>query len=72
MVFSQKTALLMSLVEASRTSELQALDLCFRVFKPEGVIFRLPSLTKKRVTGVIFRFLPIKPKDLSCELFAGL
>ena len=48
---SQKTALLMSLVEASRTSELQTLDLRFRVFKPEGVIFRLPSLTKKRVTG---------------------
>ena len=35
---SQKTVLLMSLVKASRTSELQALDLRFRVFKPEGVI----------------------------------
>ena len=74
---SQKTALLMSLVEASRTSELQALDLRFRVFKPEGVIFRLPSLTKKRVTGappkeLFFCFLPIKPEGLSRELFAGL
>ena len=47
---SQKTALLMSLVEASMTSELQALDLHFRVSKPEEVIFRLPSLMKKRVT----------------------
>ena len=67
MVFSQKTALLMSLVEASRTSELQALDLCFRVFKPEGVIFRLPSLTKKRVTGappkeLFFASFPSNPK----------
>ena len=35
---SQKTALLMSLVEASRTSELQAQNLRFRVFKSEGVI----------------------------------
>ena len=48
---SQKTALLMALVEASRSSELQALDLRFRVYKPEGVTFRIPSLTKKRVTG---------------------
>jgi len=41
----------MALVEASRSSELQALDLRFRVYKPEGVTFRIPSLTKKRVTG---------------------
>ena len=74
---SQKTALLMSLVEASRTSELQALGLCFRMFKPEGVIFRLPSLTKKRITGappreLFFASFPIKPKNLSSELFAEL
>ena len=34
---SQKLALLMALVEACRTSELKALDLRFKVLKPEGV-----------------------------------
>ena len=70
---SQKTALLMSLVEASMTSELQALDLRFRVFKPERVIFRLPSLMKKRVTGappkeLFFASFPSNPKicPVSC------
>ena len=48
---SQKLVMLMALVEASRTSELGALDIRFRVFKPEGVLFRLPSLTKKRKVG---------------------
>ena len=41
----------MALVTASRTSELQALDLRYRVFKPEGVLFKLASLTKKRQLG---------------------
>ena len=40
-----------ALVEASRTSELAALDLRFRVFSPDGVTFRLPTLTKKRKAG---------------------
>ena len=35
----------------SRISELQALDLRFRYFKPEGVLFRLASSTKKRKVG---------------------
>ena len=50
---SQKLAVLMVLVEASRTSELGALDVRYRVFKPEGVLFRfrLPTLTKKRKIG---------------------
>ena len=42
---------LMALVTASYTSELQALDLRHRVFKPEGVLFKLASLTKKRQVG---------------------
>lgn len=42
---SQKTTLLVSLVEASRTSELQALDLQFRVFKPEGGLLSLTRIT---------------------------
>ena len=48
---SQKLALLMAMVEASRTSELRALDLRFRVFRPDGVLFRLATLTKKRAPG---------------------
>ena len=45
---SGKLTLLMALTLASRRSELQALDLRF---KPEGVLFRLASLTKKRKVG---------------------
>ena len=41
----------MALVGANRTSELQALDLQFRYFFPDGVVFKLTSLTKKRKTG---------------------
>ena len=50
-VLGQKLALLMALVEASRSSELHALDVRYRVFKPEGVLFSLPTLTKKRTCG---------------------
>ena len=50
-VLGQKLALLMVLVEASRSSELHALDVHYSVFKPEGVLLRLPTLTKKRVCG---------------------
>jgi hypothetical protein len=48
---SLKLVTLMALVEASRTSEIAALDLRYRVYSPEGVTFRLPTLTKKRTTG---------------------
>ena len=48
---SMKLAVLFALVEASRSSELAALDLRFRQFRPEGVSFILPSLTKKRNPG---------------------
>ena len=47
---SKKLALLTALTDASRTSELQALDLHFRRFRPEGVHFTLASLTKKQKT----------------------
>ena len=46
-----KLALLMALVSANRTSELHALDLRFRSYSPDGVLFRLASLTKKRKVG---------------------
>ena len=59
---SQKLALLFALVEASRSSELQALDLRFRVYKPEGVRFQLPTLTKKRKVGT-------PPKELFFTAF---
>ena len=38
MQLSWKLSVLMALVEASRTSELRALDLRFRTYKPDGVI----------------------------------
>ena len=41
----------MALVDANRTSELAALDIRYRRFKPEGVYFMLASLTNKRMTG---------------------
>ena len=44
---SRKLELLMALMDASRTSGLQALNLCFRRFRPEGVYFTLAVLTKK-------------------------
>ena len=59
---SRKLALLMAMVEASRSSELQALDLRYRVLSPDAVSFRLSSLTKKRVVGappkVVFGAFP--------------
>lgn len=50
---SRKLVLLMALTLASRTlsSELQALDLQFKHFKSEGVLFNLDSLTKKCKAG---------------------
>ena len=41
----------MALVQASRSSELQALDARFRIYRPDGVVFALPTLTKKRKVG---------------------
>ena len=61
---SQKLALLMALVEACRTSELKALDLRFKVLKPEGISFKLASLTKKRTPG-------LPPKELFFGAFPG-
>lgn len=46
-----KLAMLMALTGACRSSELAALDLSYRSFKPQGVSFKLPTLTKKRAPG---------------------
>ena len=48
---SGKLVLLMALVSANRTSELHALELRFRFYSPDGVTFKLVSLTKKRKIG---------------------
>ena len=48
---SQKLAFLMALVVASRTSELHALDLRFRIYRPNGVLFQLTDVTKTQKTG---------------------
>ena len=52
-VLGQKLALLMALVEDSQSSELHALDVRYRVFKPEGVLFSSPTLIKKRVVELL-------------------
>ena len=54
----------MAIVEASRTSELRALNIRFRTYKTEGVVFRLGSLTKKRTPG-------LSPKELFFGAFSG-
>ena len=59
----QNLALLMAVVQASWTLELQALDLRFRVYKPNGVSFKLASLTKKRIPG-------LPPKELFFGAFS--
>ena len=49
---SQKLALLMALSVASRTSERQALDLRFRFYRPDGVLFHLAGITKTQRAGL--------------------
>ena len=44
-------AMLLALASAERSSELAALDLCFRCFYPEGVVFNLTYLTKSVRSG---------------------
>ena len=48
---SLKLVVLMALASANRSSDLHALDLNFRRYTPEGVIFILPTLTKTRRSG---------------------
>jgi len=54
-VLSGKLALLMALVSANRTSELQVLDLGFRSYAHNSVRFRLASLTKKWTVGALLK-----------------
>ena len=43
--------MLLALSNASRSSDLHALDLRFRQFTPEGIIFHIPGLMKMRRSG---------------------
>jgi len=59
----------MSLTSASRVSELQALDLRFRQYTVNGVVFKLASLTKKCQTGAPlkgFSFASFTVNDRLC------
>ena len=38
-------------MDTSRVSELQALDLRYRLHRPEGVVFSMPTLGKKRIVS---------------------
>jgi len=61
---SNKFAILMALVSASRVLELQALDLRYQLYYPDGVHFELPSLGKKRTVGA-------PPKQVVFEAFSA-
>jgi len=50
-LLGQKLVLLMALVASSRVSVLQDLDLRYRIYRPEGVAFTVPTLGKKRTVG---------------------
>ena len=56
----------MALVDASRVSELQALDLRYRTYQPEEVVFQLPTLGKKRVVGAPTRQVMFGVPDDGC------
>ena len=43
---SKKLEVLLALTNASHSSDLHALHLDYRQFTPEGVLFRIPGLTK--------------------------
>jgi len=64
-----KVYTMQELVEASRSSELQALDLCFRVYKPEGVTFRILTDKKRGLHQMSsFCFISHKLRDLPSAL----
>lgn len=50
-VLSKKLVTLLALANASRASDIHALDLQYHKFSEEGVLFHIPSLTKTRRSG---------------------
>jgi len=67
-ILTQKLALLMGLIGANRVSELQALDLQFHTYRPEGVCFQLPTLSKKSKTGAQFTFGAFPTDNCLCVM----
>ena len=57
----------MALTSANRVLELQALDLRFRYYKHNGVLFKLASLTKKRQLGA-----SLKDLKLNCDYMSEM
>ena len=41
-----KLVMLAALIKAARSSSVNKMNLCFRYFKPDGVLFKVPGLTK--------------------------
>ena len=41
-----KLVMLAALITAARSSSVNRMNLCFRYFKPHGVLFKVPGLTK--------------------------
>ena len=59
--------MIMAIIKASRADLLHKLDLQYRVYKKDSVLFRVPQLTKtgkpsKLLIGVFF---PVFPQDRS-------
>ena len=50
-ILTHKVAMLMALSNADRCSDLAAVDLNFRSYRGEGVVFTIPGLTKSRRSG---------------------
>ena len=51
--------MLAALITAARSSSVKKMNLCFRYFKPNGVLFKIPGLTKcaglkRPITKIIF------------------
>ena len=73
---SRKLVMLMALIKASRTSELRALDIRFRIYKPDGVIFKLTSLTKRNpglpLKELFFRAFPSDERLCIVSLFEAV
>ena len=64
-VLSKKLVTLLALANASRASDLHALDLQYHQFSQEGVLFHIPTLTKTRRSGLPKTFISIFEEDLS-------
>lgn len=67
-MLSLKHVVLMAIASANRSSDLQALDLRFRRYTPEGVVFVLPTLTNTWQSGSPKSFFSTFEKELLCPV----